>query len=136
MIIEYSLEQEFDLRGCLEEFTNDAYLTLPSASTGHLDEDGLPSVGRDVFPGMLLIGRFGTTASYREGGLPNDLERWSEDEESLIKRHGHMFYDRSFYVPAGVYGKVKEAYLEEIEGGRKRAVVRIDVPEISKTDRK
>lgn len=125
--VEYTITQGIDSRGHPEEFTNDAYLTLPESSTSHLGDDGLPAIGSSVSPGLLLIGRFGTTASYRKEDLPGDLEAWSEDEATMISRYGHMFYDASLYVPDGIFGTVRSAYFEKLPDGRLKAVVRVEV---------
>jgi|GEM_PF-5154849 len=125
MIIEFCLEQKLDHQGNPENFTRDTYPFLPSGIAEHLDENGLPKVGEKVQPGMLLIAKFGATKSYRRDAMPSDIERWLTAEETLIDKYKHMFYDASFYVPAGVYGRVTEAFTEQ-KGQFKRVVVRVE----------
>lgn len=126
MIREFTLEQGLDELGFEEEFTNDSFLILPDAHTEHLDADGLPAVGTQIMPGMIMIAKFGTTKSYARSKLPSDLEQWSHSKQELIEKYKHMFYDACLYAPPGVTGKVVAAWLEPCNA-RSRAVVRIQL---------
>ena len=128
MTTDFYLDQKLDGQGNPEEFINSGDLILPKGTTDHLNDDGLPPVGSRVYPGMLLIAKFGATPSYRREALPTYLESRTLSEEELLRRFKHMLYDGSFYVPKGVFGTVKEAFFES-RGTFKRAVVRVEISE-------
>jgi DNA-directed RNA polymerase beta subunit len=125
--IKLILRQERDQRGELEEFTNDLFLVVTDEhlKTAHLHDDGLPQIGTRVVPGMLLVGKLGTTTRFSPDRLPNDLETLTMKESSLIQKYGDMFYDASLYVPQHVCGVVMHAYFEAVGRHLKMAVVEI-----------
>jgi DNA-directed RNA polymerase beta subunit len=113
---EFRLAQQLDKVGDLEEFTSDSSLIVERCRTVHLNDDGLPKVGADVYPGMCLIAKFGATESFDKSKLPNDMESLATDEVTLICKYGYMFYDASLYVPEGLYGLVEHAEFLENDG--------------------
>ena len=124
-IYEFSLDQELDRQGNPERFTNDGHLLLPHSATSHLQENGMPPVGLEMQPDMILICKIGATEFHRPDALPGDLEIHASDEQALIKKYSHLFYDASFYTPEYAHGTVISARMEK-SGSFQRAVVRLD----------
>jgi hypothetical protein len=124
-IKQYRSVQGTDELGNPEEFTSDGYLVLEHCKLAHLQNNGLPTVGTKIVPGMVLIAKFGATKSYSREKLPNDLESLTTEEEKLIQKYAGMFYDASVYAPECTRGRVSKAYFTE-EGGKNVAVVEIE----------
>jgi len=122
----FTLTQELDEQGRLEEFCSDAGYILKRETTRHLQDNGLPKIGTYVQPGICLIAKFGATSSYSKSRMPSEMESLASDEDELIERYGHMFYDGSLYVPDGVFGVVTNADFSLNEAGRKLAIVEIE----------
>jgi len=123
----FTLKQNADKGGNLEEFTSDPYLIVKQITTAHLNHDGLPKPGTEVCPGMCLIAKFGTTASFDKQRIPDDMESLTTDEDELIARYSHMFYDASLYIPAGVFGIVDRAGFVDNQDGTQTAIVHVRI---------
>ena len=118
--------QQTDEKGELEVFTWALLYKRTTDDTAHLKDNGLPKVGEKIVAGKVIVGLIGKSSTYDEEQLPNCLERHALTQEELIAKYGYMFTDKSLVAQNEHEGVVVEAYFEEIDGIRKRAVVVID----------
>lgn len=111
-----------DATGELEEFTWDLFPVVPAELTLHLDSDGLPKVGTEIRPGMILVGKIGKNSTYNPDWQPTPSEaNWMSFEE-LRDKYGHQWRNTSFYASSEMVGTVTAAYLSG-DGESQRAVV-------------
>lgn len=98
----------YDELGQPEECSWDLIPVVSSEFTSHLDIDGLPKEGTVLHPGMILVGKIGKSIAYATGRKPTELEIQSLDFKELEKQFGHLWIDRSYYVPNGTHGIVTD----------------------------
>jgi DNA-directed RNA polymerase beta subunit len=120
MMIEVGRER--DSTGDLEEFTWDLFPVVPAELTVHLNSDGLPKVGTQIRPGMIVVGKIGKSPTFDRDCQPTPGEaNWSSFEE-MRDKYAHQWYNASFYATSETVGTVTEAYLSG-DGETQRAVV-------------
>lgn len=120
MLIEVGRER--DSTGDLEEFTWDLFPVVPAEFTRHLDSDGLPKVGTEIKPGMIVVGKIGKSSTFNRECQPTPGEaNWLSFEE-LRDKYGHQWCNSSYYATSETVGTVTEAYLSG-DGETQRAVV-------------
>ena len=116
--------QGIDETGQPEEFTFDLFPAIDCTRTVHLDENGLPSLGSRILPGMVLVGKIGRTRLYDAANQPNSLELHALSFHELHAKYGQMWRDTSVYATDETSGIVTKAELIE-EAGLKKAVVEV-----------
>jgi DNA-directed RNA polymerase beta subunit len=120
MLIEVGRDR--DSSGDLEEFTWDLFPVVPADLTTHLDADGLPKIGTEIKPGMIVVGKIGKSSTFDPGCQPMLGEaNWLSFEE-MRDKYGHQWRNTSFYATPETVGTVTEAYLTG-DGESQRAVV-------------
>jgi DNA-directed RNA polymerase beta subunit len=112
-----------DARGEPEELTWDLFPVVDARLTLHLDTHGLPKIGTRILPGMILVGKIGTTELYDPKKKPNALEIHALPFEELRARFGAMWRDSSLYADDETSGIVKSAYIEDHDGRQKAVVI-------------
>lgn len=104
------------------EFTSDLAPLVPLAKTAHLDENGLPSVGTQIMPGMVIVGRIGKTRQYDKTKAPDCLEYLNLSDDELRIKYGNMWKDYSIYAESVHRGKVISSQLVNTSNGCKAIV--------------
>jgi len=118
------VDQEFDETGALEELSWDLFPIVRSPDTMHLQDNGVPKVGVQIKPGMIIVGKIGKTKYFDAARQPNDLEIHGLPFEELRNRFGRMWQDRSLYATPEICGTVISARVEKIDG-KFRAIVEL-----------
>jgi DNA-directed RNA polymerase beta subunit len=90
----------------------------------HLQDSGIPKVGVEIKPGMIIVGKIGKTKYFDARRQPNALEIHGLTFEELRDRFGRMWRDNSFYAAPEICGKVINARVECVEG-KLRAIVEL-----------
>ena len=117
--------QRLDEMGVLEEYTNDlADFVTPDIA--HLDSDGLPRIGAEIRPGMILIGKIGGKKVDDHAKTMNELERLCASRDELRTYWQKRGYDGSLYAPGECVGNVVAAYFDVDADGNKVAVVEME----------
>jgi DNA-directed RNA polymerase beta subunit len=119
------VQQSTDETGELEEFTWDLFPLVDASETTHLDESGLPKVGAQIKPGMLVVGKIAKTRSYNPERQPTALEIHGLDFQTLGSAYGQMWQNTSLYADEATSGVVREAFFE-CRDGCTVAVVQIE----------
>ena len=119
------VRQSADETGELEEFTWDLFPLVDASETLHLDRSGLPKVGSQIKPGMILVGKIAKTRFYDPDRQPNCLEIHGLEFQTLRSTYGHMWQNTSLYADEARSGVVKDAFLE-CQNGSTVAVVQIE----------
>lgn len=120
MVIE--IRRERDSAGDLEEFTWDLFPVLPAEVTLHLDSNGLPKLGTEIRPGMIVVGKIGRSPTYDSNCQPTSIEANGLSFDELHAKYAHQWRNTSFYATPETVGTVTEAYLSGA-GETQRAVV-------------
>ncbi|RBP45086.1 hypothetical protein DES53_10382 [Roseimicrobium gellanilyticum] len=107
-----------DERGEPEEFTSDLFPLFPFTHYSHLGSQGLPTVGTVITPGMVLVGKIGTSAAYGKERMWTKLEYYALSFEELHAQFAHLFVDRSVYADESTSGVVKAASMQETASGQ------------------
>jgi DNA-directed RNA polymerase subunit beta len=113
-----------DAKGDPDEFTWDLFPLVPSEDTLHLQENGLPKVGTNIRPGMIIVGAIGKTEEFDPGNLPNAVEIQYFGRDHVKEKYGHMWLNKSRYADDIHAGVVKFSRIES-RAGREVAVVGI-----------
>ena len=103
------IRQDVDETGSLEEFTWDLFPLVDASTTLHLEGSGLPRVGSQIEPGMILVGKIARTLSYDPSHQPTPLEIHGLDRQALRQKYGHMWRDTSHYADESQSGTVMSA---------------------------
>jgi DNA-directed RNA polymerase beta subunit len=119
------VQQSADETGELEEFTWDLFPLIDASETTHLDESGLPKVGVQIKPGMIVVGKIAKTRSYDPERQPTALEIHGLDLQTLRSTYGHMWQNTSLYADEARSGVVSDAFFE-CRDGATVAVVQIE----------
>ena len=120
--ITVEVDQECDETGDLEELSWDLFPLVRSAETAHLEDSGVPKVGVQIKPGMIIVGKIGKTKDFDARRKPTALEIHGLPFEELRNRFGKMWQDKSIYATPEICGTVTSARVEKIEG-RLKAIV-------------
>jgi DNA-directed RNA polymerase beta subunit len=121
-----ALSQELDETGVPEEFSWDLFPLVKIDQTSHLDRQGLPKLGTNILPGMIVIGKIARTHEYNRRTPPSSLEIHGMSFEELKEKYGMMWVDRSYYADQATCGVVKRAEFERLPNDLLRAVVEIE----------
>ena len=121
----FIVSQELDEIGEPEEFSWDLWPLVDPNKTLHLNENGLPKIGTKLTPGMILVGKIGKTKSYQTDRKPTTLEINALTFEEIHRQFGHLWADRSTYVPEGIFGVVLQSELSVIADGKVSANIKI-----------
>ena len=121
---------DFDDTGKQETLTNDLFPLVDLSLTSHLDERGLPKVGTHLKPGMIAIGKIANRRAALYERKPTDLEIHAYDRETIKAKFGHLWEDRSVYVPEGISGVVENTEIQQLPSGGQKAIVVIRCVEL------
>lgn len=116
---------EIDETGEEEVLTNDLFPLVDLTFTSHLDEQGLPKIGTFLKPGMIAIGKIAYSRAALYERKPTDLEIHALDRETIKSKFGHLWENRSVYVPEDVTGIVEKAEIIQLPSGKSKAIVAI-----------
>ena len=123
----FEFEIKTDELGEFEETSWDLSPKVSPHETMHLDQNGLPKIGVQLEPGMILFGRIGKAKAYATDRKPTDLEIHSLSFTDLNEQFGHLWTDSAERVPLDVHGTVIESEIELRPDGKKVAVVRVNL---------
>ena len=117
--------QGIDEKGEPEEFTSDLFPNIDSNATDHLDENGLPRIGTQIRPGMIVVGKHGQSATYEKSKLPTSQDLHGLSQTELNQKYGHLWKVTPVYADRESVGVVTAAYLEEANG-KQQAIIELD----------
>jgi hypothetical protein len=115
----FKCPQQIDEMGEPESFTKDLFYVANVANAkdlSHLTVHGLPELGTEIRPGMILIGKLGAKKEYGTLRKMTDLEYYvlceGEKYDELRAYWRQRIYDGSIYAPSRCAGTVVAAYFE------------------------